>query len=414
MEDRMARQINRLSAKAVNALTQAKMHADGNGLYLRVDPSGAKRWVFVFKYNRKRKEMGLGPVVDVGLADAREEARKARAQVRAGQNPIDERKKQKVSLLANSTSATFGDIADQLIDDLSPGWKSPVHLRQWKTTLSVDAARLRSLHINAIDTDDVLGVLRPIWSTKPETASRLRCRIERVLDAAKAKKLRTGENPARWKGHLALLLPRRLRLTRGHHAALPYDRMSEFMTRLRRSGSLSSKALQLTILTAARTSEVRFARVDEFNLEKSVWIIPAQRMKRGVAHRVPLSPQALALVRSLIESSVNDQLFPGLQSRRDLSRRSAMSNMAMPKLLSQLGYGEFTVHGFRSTFRDWASDCTMFPREAAEAALSHVVGDAVEQSYRRGDALELRRRLMNAWASFCDGAPIENVHSLAA
>jgi integrase len=227
-----------------------------------------------------------------------------------------------------------------------------------------------------------------------------------VLDAAEAKGLRSGENPARWKGHLELLLPKRRRLTRGHHPALPYERMTTFMADLRESDSLSATALEFTILTAARTSEALHARLDEFDLDKAIWTVPAERMKRGVQHRVPLSLRAMEIVRDLLPRSRDGYLFPGTKKRRTDANKP-LSNMAMANLLTHLGYDDFTVHGFRSMFKDWASDCMMFPREVSEAALSHAVGDAVERSYRRGDALELRRKLMNAWTTYCFSGSVE-------
>jgi integrase len=411
---RVPRTINRLSARTVTSLTEPKLHADGGGLYLVVEPTGAKRWTFVFRFRGKRKEFGLGSILDVSLADARDLAEDARALVKVGRNPIEEKRNKREIQQANQAADTFADVADQLIADLSPAWKSEIHIRQWRTTLTVDAAPLRGLQVSEITTDDVLSVLRPIWQVKPETASRLRGRIERVLDAAKAKGLRIGENPARWKGHLALMLSRRRKLTRGHHAALPYDRIGEFMAALRNSASLSARALEFTILTAARTGETRFAQLNEFDLEKAIWVVPGERMKRGAQHRVPLSPRAVKIVRELLPHARNGYLFPGLRRSRAKSDDKALSNMAMPKMLLLLGYAEFTVHGFRSTFKDWASDCTMFPREVSEAALSHVVGDAVEQSYRRGDALELRRQLMNAWASYCETVAKDRIKAIAA
>jgi integrase len=399
---RVARTINRLSARAVTSLTEPKLHADGGGLYLVVEPSGAKRWTFVFRFRGKRKEFGLGSILDVSLADARDLAEDARALVKAGKNPIKEKRNKREIQQASLATDSFADVADQLIADLSPAWKSEIHIRQWRTTLTVDAAALRGLPVSEITTDDVLSVLRPIWQAKPETASRLRGRIERVLDAAKAKGLRVGENPARWKGHLALMLPRRRRLTRGHHAALPYTRIAEFMALLRDSDSLTARALEFTILTAARTGETRFAAPNEFDLERAIWVVPAERMKRGAQHRVPLPPRAVKIVRELLPQARSGYLFPGLRRSRAKKEDKALSNMAMPKMLLLLGFEKFTVHGIRSTFKDWASDCTMFLREVSEAALSHAVGDVVEQSYRRGDALELRRQLMNARASYCE------------
>jgi integrase len=386
------------------------MHADGGGLYLFIEPTGAKRWTFIFQFRGKRKELGLGPLLSVGLADARQLAAKARFAVKAGENPIVERRQGR----ANSDLRTFGAMADQLIEDLSPGWKSPVHIRQWKTTLTVDAGSLRKLLVDEVTTEDVLNVLKPIWQVKPETASRVRSRIERVLDAAKANNLRSGDNPARWRGHLALLLPKRRKLTRGHHAALPYERIGQFMAELRKSESISARALEFTILTAARTSEVLYAKANEFNLDRAVWTVPADRMKARKEHRVPLSSRALEIVRTLLPFNPSQFVFQAPRRYSDPPEGRALSNMAMPKILTILEFDEFTVHGFRSTFKDWASDCTTFQREVSEAALAHAVGDAVERAYRRGDALEIRRQLMAEWAIACGTEPETEALSMVA
>lgn len=366
-------------------------HADGGGLYLRVEASGARRWAFIFRYRGRRGEMGLGPLVDVSLAAARQAAQEARQQVREGKSPVLVRRR----LRAVVEAVPFGDMADQLVGDLTPQWKNPKVAQQWRTTLTVDAAALKDKLVSEVNTEDVLAVLKPIWTVKRETAARLRGRIERVLDAARARGMREGENPARWKGHLSMLLPRVPR-RRKHHAALAYDGIRQFCAKLRRSERMSALALDFAILTVARTNEVLAARGSEINLKDAVWIIPPERMKAGREHRVPLSAPALAIAKSRIESVGDGLLFPGLK------RGKSLSNMAMTKMLKRLGYGEFTVHGFRSTFRDWAGDRTDFPREIIEAAMAHLVGDEAEQAYRRSDALERRRQLMNAWADYCE------------
>lgn len=393
----MTRKVDQLTARDVRGDRKPGLHADGGGLYLRVESTGARRWTFLFQWRGKRKEMGLGSIADLSLLEARESAAQARRLVKAGTNPIDERRRQR----AARGLETFGEMADRLIDDLSPQWTSPVHVRQWRTTLTKDAASLRSVLLSQVNTDDVLSVLKPIWLTKPETARRLRERIERVLDAAKAKGLRTGENPARWKGHLSLLLSKQKKLTKGHHPALPYERMGQFMQDLRGRDGVSAKALELAILTAARSGEILPALPAEFDLDAGVWTVPAVRMKRKKIHRVALCPRAVEIVRMRIEEVGDGPLFPG--QRRGLHAAAFLSNMAMPGLLEHMGVGEFTVHGFRSTFRDWVGDCTTFPSEVAEAALHHASGDAVEQAYRRGDALAMRQQLMLAWERFCAG-----------
>lgn len=391
---RMARQINRLTSRGIASLQAPGLHADGAGLYLQIGPTGAKSWSFVFQWRGKRKQMGLGGLLTKTLAEARMEADAARRAVSRGVNPIDTRRG------ARMGGNTFGDIADDLIQSIQSEWKNDKHRYQWKQSLEVDAAAIRPLDVDKITTDDVLNVLRPIWATKPETASRTRGRIERVLDAAKAKGLRTGDNPARWKGHLAVLLSKRQKLTRGHHPAMPAHEMADFMTILAGRPALAARALELTILTACRTGEVIAAKLEEFDLAKAVWIIPAARMKGKAEHRVPLSESAVALVRRTItEASETGQAGEFLFA--DGSGQKPISNMAMNMLMRRMGQLTYTVHGFRSTFRDWAGENTEHPREIVEAALAHVVGSEVERAYRRGDALEKRRLLMADWATFC-------------
>lgn len=405
----MAKFIDRLSARTLPTLTKPGLHADGGGLYLRVDPSGAKRWAFLFQWRGRRKELSLGTLTDVSLAAARTAAQQARRQVAAGTNPIDEKRRQR----AAQGLSTFGELADQMIEDLAPSWRSKPHAQQWRTTLTVDCAALRPLALAEITTDDVLGVLRPIWLAKPETARRVRGRIERVLDGAKAKGLRDGDNPARWKGHLAALLARPARLTKGHHPALPYQEIAAFMRDLRHTPGISARALELTILTCLRSGEARFAKGPEFDLDAGIWTVPAERMKRKIPHRIPLSPRAVEIVRQRLEEVGDDAfLFPG--QRRGCTVAPIISNMAMPNLLPHLGRGGFTVHGFRSTFRDWVGDCTTFPRELAEAALHHAAGDAVEQAYRRSDAFHPRKALMDSWARYCAGESAAVVVSMVA
>jgi len=343
----VARTINRLSARAVSTIRKPGLHADGAGLYLRVDEGGAKRWTFIFRWHGKRKELGLGSVLTVSLADARERAKEARQSIVSGENPIDKRRREEGARGLH----TFGAVADKLIQDLSPEWKNAVHRAQWKTTLEVDAAALRPLPVAAITTEDVLGVLKPIWATKPETASRLRGRIERVLDAAKAKSLRIGENPARWKGHLALLLPKRQKLTRGHHAAMPYEHLPELIARLRRTEGVAARALEFTVLTAARTAETIGATPVQFDVAKGLWLVPAIQTKQGRIHRVPLPGRALQIVRSLWPEREDALIFGGPVKRRN-SRAMPLSNNAMLGLLHDLGWKDYTVHGFRSSFRD--------------------------------------------------------------
>lgn len=378
---------NRLTARKVETAKPGK-YEDGQGLRLVVSPSGARKWVFRFMRAGKRVEMGLGSVPAVSLAQARERAADARKLVKAGKDPIAARRAERAGGVP-----TFGKMADHLIESIEHGFRNAKHRYQWRQTLTQYAKPLRPKPVDAITTEDVLECLKPIWATKAETASRVRGRIERVLDAAAARGLRSRDNPARWRGHLSALLPKRQRLTRGHHAAMPFSELAEFVARLRSMDGIGARALEFTILTAARTGEVIDARWSE--IEGKVWIIPATRMKAGREHRVPLSQRALEILSEIDHGRTGDFVFPGSRRGRPIS------NMAMRMTARRAGI-DYTVHGFRSAFRDWAGECTNFPREVAEAALAHVVGDATERAYRRGDALEKRRALMDAWAKFCE------------
>lgn len=387
----MAVTLNKLSPRAVTTIRKPGRHSDGGGLYLVVDASGARRWLFMFRWGGKLKEMGLGGIATTSLAEARATAEEARKAVKAGRNPIDERRRKAEE---QNRAITFGDFADQLLPELSRGFRNAKHAAQWVSTLNTYAADIRKKLIAEIGTDDVLAALQPIWTTKAETASRVRGRIERILDAAKAKGLRSGENPARWRGHLDNLLPRRKKLQRGHHAAMPFADVPAFMTDLRERPALAALALEFTILTAARSNEVFGARWDEIDRKAKVWIVPAGRMKAGREHRVPLSALALAVLdKAEAIRGDGDLVFPGQKKGRPLSV------MAMDMLLRRMKL-DVTVHGFRSSFRDWCGEATTFPRDLAEQALAHVVGDETERAYRRGDALEKRRKLMDAWAAY--------------
>ncbi len=400
----MARQLNRLSARAVATLAKPGRHADGGGLYLSVGPGEARRWVFLYRWRGRLKEMGLGGLSSVPLAKARVRAAEARQLVADGVDPLTAKR-------AQEAVPTFGEMADAVVRDLGPQWRNEKHRAQWSATLTTDAAALRPIRVDRVETTDVLATLKPIWTDKPETASRLRGRIERVLDAAKAKGHRQGENPARWRGHLDHLLPKRQKLTRGHHAALPFASVPGFVADLRQRDAVASLALEFLILTAARSGEVRGATWAEVDLSAKVWTVPAARMKAGREHRVPLSPAALAVlakVQPLAGGQADALIFPGSKPGVGLS------DAAFNALLIRMGRkGEFTPHGFRSSFRDWAGEASTFPRELAEAALAHVVGDATERAYRRGDALEKRRKLMDAWSAYCEPRTTATVVPLA-
>ena len=384
----------RLTARKVGTAKPGK-YGDGGNLYLVVSPTGSRKWVLRFTWRGQAKEMGLGSAASVPLSDAREKAAAARREIAGGLNPIAERKR-------NGGIPTFGQLADEVIASLVVGFRNLKHRAQWKTTLATYAAPLWNKPVDTILTDDVVGVLKPIWTSKVETASRVRGRIEKVLDAAKAKGFRQGENPARWRGHLDHLLPKQDKLARGHHAAMPYDDVPAFLAGLRDRDGLACTALEFCILTAARSGEVLGMRWKEVDLESGVWNVPAARMKAGRPHRVPLSRRAVAVLRKL-GTHQGDYVFPGHAPGKSLS------NMAMGMVLRRMEIDDTTVHGFRSSFRDWAGNSTNFPREVVETALAHVVGDKTEQAYRRSDALEKRRKLMEAWAYHCTAMRNEKI-----
>lgn len=363
-------------------------HSDGGGLYLNVTATGSKSWVFMWVATRKRREMGLGPYPSIGLAAARKRATEAREAVAAGRDPIAERKS------AAPVEPTFGECADLFIASMEGSWRSAKHRSQWKQTLTTYCEPIRAKRISEIATDDVLKVLTPLWSTRTETASRLRGRIERVLDYAKVRGWRSGENPALWRGHLRNLLPSPKKGVQ-HLAAMPYVEVPEFLRRVRASEAMAARCLEFTILTASRTSEALGATWGEVDLDGEVWTVPAVRMKVSVEHRVPLSSAAMTLLRRLHALRSSDFIFPGQKDGQPLS------NMAMAMLLRRLA-ADVTVHGFRSAFRDWCGEETAFPREVAEQALAHSVGSEVERAYRRGDALKKRRDLMEAWSRYLE------------
>jgi integrase len=375
------------------------LHCDGGGLYLRVtrgaDGSLNRAWLYRFASTGRERWMGLGAYPDVTLKEAREQADDARRLRRRGIDPINDRREAKVAeAIATAKQTTFATAAHGYIRSHGPGWRNAKHAGQWTSTLATYAFPLFGhLPVRSIDTELVLKALEPIWTAKPETASRVRGRIESVLDWAKARKMRDGENPAHWRGHLDKLLPKRSKVRKvEHHAALPFDALPEFIGRLNTQQGVAARALVFTILTAARTGETIGAKWDEIDLGAKVWTIPAGRMKAGKEHRVPLAPAAIAILAA--ERRENDYLFPG-------SRGAGLSNMSFLMLLRRMGCGDLTAHGFRSSFRDWAAERTNFAREVAEAALAHTLPDKVEAAYRRSDLFDKRRRLMEAWARFC-------------
>ena len=398
-------QVGRTTALKVAAIARAKApgyYGDGGGLFLQVSRFGTASWVFRYRVGGRLREMGLGSLDTIGLADARERARKAREQRLDGLDPIEVRKGARLAAQLDSAKAiTFKDCAKRYIAAHRPAWRNPKHAAQWGSTLDAYVYPIfGNLAVQAVDVGLVLKAIEPIWTAKPETASRVRGRIESILDWATARGYREGENPARWRGHLDNLLPARAKVRRvEHHAALPYVEISAFMAELRSQEGVSPRALEFAILTAARTGEVIGARWDEINVAERLWTIPAARMKSEREHRVPLADATLVIVEMMAAIRSGEFVFPGGKEGRPLS------NMAFLMLLRRMGRGELTAHGFRSSFRDWAAERTGFPAEVAEMALAHAVGDKVEAAYRRGDLFQKRRRLAEAWAKFCMAPP---------
>lgn len=400
----VARSINKLSDTALKAAKEPGRYSDGGGLYLNVSAAGSKSWVFMWSpAGSKRREMGLGSFPAVKLKDAREKAVHCRATVAAGGDPIAEKDKE--------AEPTFGECADMLVASIKSSWRNAKHEYQWTQTLTQYCAGIRGKRVSQISTEDVLSVLTPIWATKNETASRLRGRIERVLDFAKVKGWRSGENPAVWRGHLRNILPGRQKLQRGHLAAMPYDSVPAFVSRLRTHDATAARALEFLILTAGRSNEVLGARWSEIDFDRATWTIPPERMKLGLQHVVPLSDRAVELLRSMNAEFGLTFIFPGVvpPKGKPMPKGRPLSAMAMEMLLRRMKVTDATVHGFRSAFRDWTGDETSFPREVAEAALAHRVGNEVERAYRRSDALGKRRHLMQAWAAFLESQPLDNV-----
>lgn len=381
----MARQMNRLTPLRVKNVAETGRHSDGGGLYLSVSANGGRRWVFMYRKAGRQREIGLGSARAVTLATARQLAAQARELIAVGKDPRLVR--------GVSDCPKFGECADALLEAMKPGWRNPKHAAQWEMTLRDYAKPLRSMPISEVDTDAVLRVLKPLWESTPETASRLRGRIERVLDTPKAKAHRAGDNPARWRGHLDHMLPKRDILTRGHHKALPFAKLPGFMADLAARPATAARALEFTILTAARSGEVLGATWGEIDLEEATWTVPAARMKGKRLHRVPLSGAAVAILEAIGPKAPERPVFEGQKPK------SPLSTMAMEMLLRRMDV-DATVHGFRSSFRDWAAEKTDFPNEVCEAALAHVVGNKVEAAYRRGDLFEKRRQLMQAWADY--------------
>jgi integrase len=405
----MARSIHRLNALSVSRATERGYYPDGAGLYLQVSASGTKSWIYRFTTGGRAHDMGIGSLNDFTLAEARQRAKECRQQRAEGVDPIEARRAVAIhKRLEGAKVINFKDCAEKYMAAHEGGWKNDKHRDQWHSTLESYAYPIvGALSVTTIDTALVMKVLEQdvpgaaggavvtLWAARPETAGRLRGRIEVILDWATAREFRAGENPARWKGHLDKLLPRRKLRDVKHHAALPFGDLPAFMGELRERSGTACQALEVTILTALRTGEVIGARRSEFDLAAKIWTVPGSRMKGGRDHRVPLCDRVLEIFAGVPPE--DEFLFQGGRAGRPLS------NMAMLSLLDRMGRSDLTVHGFRSTFRDWASERTNFQNHVVEMALAHAIGDKVEAAYRRGDLFEKRRRLMDAWASYANG-----------
>jgi integrase len=399
-----------LSAAFVRSAKPGR-HCDGDGLYLLVKKSGARFWIFRYRlHSAKMREAGLGRAGEgrncVRLSEAREKASVLFRQVRAGIDPLAARDAARASAKAAVQDAavkgvTFREAARRYIDGHSAAWRNAKHAAQWASTIdSYVNPVFGQIPVANVATSHVLAALEPIWLKKPETASRLRGRIETILDFAKTRGWRSGENPAAWKGHLALTLPARSKVAKvEHHAALPWREIGDFMDALRNQAGIGARALRFDILTAARSGEVRGARWREIELSTAMWVIPADRMKGGREHRIPLSEPALEILREMATARMSDDpnalVFPGRDAPRPLS------DMSLTAVLRRMKRSDLTAHGFRSAFRDWAAETTAYPGELVEMALAHAVSNKVEAAYRRGDLFEKRRRLMLDWAVFC-------------
>ncbi|MGB9153136.1 MAG: integrase arm-type DNA-binding domain-containing protein [Alphaproteobacteria bacterium] len=404
----MTRTTSKLSAITVSRIKQKGLYSDGGGLYLRVKDSGGKFWVLRYMLDGKAREMGLGALHALTLAEARDKAADCRKQLASKIDPIatrdDAQTQKKVD---NAKAKTFKECAQAYIEAHEKSWRNAKHVQQWGNTLATYAYPIMGdLPVQNIDLALITAVLEQkkkafgkketLWTARPETASRLRGRLEVILDWAATREYRKGENPARWRGHLENLLPKRARVQRiKHQPALPYEKIGDFMSTLKGQEGTAAKAMMFTILTACRTSEAIGATWGEIDLAKGVWVIPADRIKAGREHRVPLSKAVVELLESLGEIRNKGFVFTGYKPSKPLS------NMAMLALLRRMKRRDITVHGFRSSFRDWTAEQTNFPREVAEAALAHAVGDKVEAAYRRSDLFDKRRLMMDEWARYC-------------
>jgi integrase len=387
-----------LTAKRIARLHKPGRYGDeAPNLYLQVTRRGVKSWIFRYEINGRERWLGLGPLHTVSLKAARERARNARLQLLDGIDPLEAKVARRAAAALEAAKAlTFEEAVRQYFDGHERKWGNAKHRHQFMASMKAYAfPKIGNLPVAAIDTGLVLKVIEPIWATKTETANRVRRRIEHVLDWATVRGYRAGDNPARWRGYLSQALPARQKLQKtAHHAALPYADTPAFMAKLAAHEGVATRALEFAILTAARTSEVLGATWDEIDFKAKTWTIPAKRMKGNREHRVPLSPRALELLHALPRIEGNPHLFVG-------QAQAALPHTAMGRQLRRLGRSDVTVHGFRSTFMDWAHERTAFPKVVIDMALAHTVGNKVEAAYRRGDLFDKRRKLMDAWAQFC-------------
>ncbi len=392
----MAKVSCKLSAKQIQSLSVG-LHSDGGNLYLRVRRGGSRQFVMLYKVkDGKQRELSLGGAHSAGLtlAEARSRAEKIRHDLRNGEDPLELRKVRQREL----SVPTFGEFANQFISAREVSWKNDKHRAQWKMTMEIYAAPIRKLAVDQIRTDDVEKILAPIWLSKHETASRVRSRIEMILNAAQVKGhiSKDAANPARWKGHLEILMPKRSSLLNGHHAAMHYDEVPLFIAKLRSRTAIAALALEFLILTGSRTSEVLNMPWSELNLQKNTWTVSVGRMKCGSEHEVPLSPRCMEILEFMLKLSGTEEfVFPGQR------RNKPLSNMALEMVLRRMGIRNATVHGFRSSFRDWAGDETQHSEETAEASIAHQVGNGVRRAYRRKSAFQKRVDLMQQWGTFC-------------
>ena len=396
---------NELGALAVSMLKSRGIHFVGGvaGLAINVLKSGSRSWILRYQVGGRRRDKGLGGYPDVTLADAKVAARAARALIAQGIDPVEHGRSARSKLIADQASAiSFCQAATKYIETHEEGWRNPKHAQQWRNTIETYAnPKLGKMLVRDVELPNILAVLEPIWKTKTETASRLRGRIESVLDWSTARGYRAGANPARWKGLLDTLLPAPGKIAKtSHHRALPYAKLSKFMKALAQQDGMGARALEFTILTACRSGEVRGANWDEFDLEAGVWTVPATRMKAGKEHRVPLSDAALYIVNVQKANAFCDYVFPSSQRARSSESAGApLSDMTLSAVLRRMKIAA-VPHGFRSTFRDWCAEQTDYPRDVAEMALAHAIGNKVEAAYRRGDLFEKRKQMMQDWAYF--------------